>query len=204
MNHRSQRIEVFLETQFESVDRAEELSLRAAQTCGFGDDDCQKICLAVREGVVNAIRYGNREQRDKKILLTFDLANDKMIVHILDQGCGFDLADIPDPLAEENLLKTSGRGILPRCVAFRGRELRRLLALQGGGGAELVMAKRLRPVAGVAFTPLCRAGSETRVDGRSETRCKLKFWTFRGLLCQHCAAFLGCVIPLWQRSPGPP
>ena len=143
MNHKSERIEFSLETQFESVDRAEELSLRAAQSCGFCEDDCQKICLAVREGVVNAIRYGNREQRDKKIILTFVKAGDKMVVHILDQGRGFDLADIPDPLAEENLLKTSGRGIflmrafMDEFAVFRPT----------GGGAELVMAKHLRPIA---------------------------------------------------------
>ena len=66
MNHKSDRIEVALETQFESVDRAEEISLRAAQSCGFSEDDCQKICLAVREGVVNAIRYGNQQQPRKE------------------------------------------------------------------------------------------------------------------------------------------
>lgn len=94
MNHRSERIEVSLETLFESVDRAEEISLRAAQSCGFDEDDCQKICLAVREGVVNAIRYGNCEQREKMIRLTLVLSDDKFVVHILDQGCGFDLAGV--------------------------------------------------------------------------------------------------------------
>jgi serine/threonine-protein kinase RsbW len=140
VNHESDRVEVALETLLESVDRAEEISLRAAQSCGFGEDDCQKICLAVREGVVNAIRYGNRQQRDKKILLTCARHDDKFVVHILDQGGGFDLADVPDPLAEENLLKTSGRGIflmrtfMDEFAVFR----------PSGGGAELVMAKRLR------------------------------------------------------------
>jgi serine/threonine-protein kinase RsbW len=140
VNHESNRIEVALETLFESVDQAEEISLRAAKLCGFGEDDCQKICLAVREGVINAIRYGNRQQREKKILLTCARCEDKFVVHILDQGCGFDLADVPDPLAEENLLKTSGRGIflmrtfMDEFAVFR----------PSGGGAELVMAKRLR------------------------------------------------------------
>ncbi len=140
MNDKSDRIEVALETQFESVDRAEEITLREAQSCGFSEDDCQKICLAVREGVVNAIRYGNQQQPEKKVLLTFVLYEDKFVVRILDQGRGFDLADIPDPLAEENLLKTCGRGIflmrtfMDEFAVFR----------PSGGGAELVMAKRLR------------------------------------------------------------
>jgi serine/threonine-protein kinase RsbW len=140
MNYDSRRIDITLETLFESVDQAEEISLRAAQSFGFGEEDCQKICLAVREGVVNAIRYGNCEQRDKKILLTFLLRDDKFVIHILDQGCGFDLADVQDPLAEENLLKTSGRGIfLMRTFMDEFAVFRPV-----GGGAELVMAKRRR------------------------------------------------------------
>jgi serine/threonine-protein kinase RsbW len=140
MTHKPKRIEVALETLHESVDRAEELSLRAAQSFGFTEDDCQKICLAVREAVVNAIRYGNRQQREKKILVTFEMGDDKLVVHILDQGCGFDLADVPDPLAEENLLKTSGRGIfLMRTFMDEFAVLR-----PSGGGAELVMAKKRR------------------------------------------------------------
>ena len=143
MSQQSERIEVSLETHFDSVDRAEEISLRAAQTCGFCEDDCQKICLAVREGIVNAIRYGNEERRDKKIFLSFAFADDKMVVRILDQGRGFDLSDIPDPLAEENLLKTSGRGIfLMRTFMDEFAVLR-----PSSGGAELVMAKRRRPAA---------------------------------------------------------
>lgn len=143
MNHTSERIEVYLETHFESVDRAEEISLRAAQTCGFDEDDCQKICLAVREGIINAIRYGNQEQRHKRILLTVDLARDKMVIRILDQGAGFDLADIPDPFAEENMLRSSGRGILlMRAFMDEFAVLR-----PSCGGAELVMAKRRGPAA---------------------------------------------------------
>src|ERR1035438_7457670 len=47
----------------------------------------------------------------------------RLIVHILDQGPGFNLADVPDPLLEENLLKTSGRGIfLMRTFMDRSEE----------------------------------------------------------------------------------
>jgi serine/threonine-protein kinase RsbW len=140
MLQKSERIEVSLETRFESVDRAEDISLRAARSGGFGEDDCQKIGLAVREAIINAIRYGNCEQREKRIFLTVILARDKMVIHILDQGPGFDLADVPDPLREENLLKVCGRGIfLMRTFMDEFAVLR-----PSCGGAELVMAKRLR------------------------------------------------------------
>ncbi len=138
MTAETKRIEVTLETLLESVGLAEEISLRIAGATGFSDDDCHKIGMSVREGVINAIQYGNGEQRDKKIYLTFELAPEKLVVHVLDQGPGFDLADVPDPLAEENLLKTSGRGIflmrsfMDEFEVHRGRQ----------GGAEVVMAKR--------------------------------------------------------------
>ena len=82
-----------------------------AEAAGFGEDDCYRIGMSVREGVINAFHYGNQERPEKRIHLAVDLTADKMIIHVLDEGAGFKLADVPDPLAEENLLSTSGRGI---------------------------------------------------------------------------------------------
>ena len=138
MSTETQRIEVTLETLLDSVALAEEICLRIADAAGFDDDDCHKIGMSVREGVINAVQYGNHEQRDKKIYLTFELAANKMVIRVLDQGSGFDLEDVPDPLAEGNLLKTSGRGIflmrafMDEFTVRRGQQ----------GGAELIMAKR--------------------------------------------------------------
>ncbi len=138
MSTENKRIEVTLETQLDSVGLAEQMSLRIADAAGFDEDDCHKIGMSVREGVINAFHYGNAEQREKKIYVTFELEPEKMVIHVLDQGRGFDLADVPDPLAEENLLKTSGRGI------FLMRSFMDEFAVRRGqqGGAELVMAKR--------------------------------------------------------------
>ena len=35
------------------------------------------------------------------------LTGDKMIIHVMDEGKGFRLRDVPDPLAEEGFLSTS-------------------------------------------------------------------------------------------------
>ena len=43
-------------------------------------------------------------------MLAVEFEPDPMIVHVCDEGQGFELTDVPDPLAEENLLRTSGRG----------------------------------------------------------------------------------------------
>lgn len=143
MGAAAQRIEVTLETLLDSVGLAEDICVRIAGNVGFDDDDCHKIGMSVREGVINAYKYGNGSQRDKKIYLTIELAPDKIVIHVLDQGRGFNLEDVPDPLAEENLLKTSGRGIFLMRTFMDEFDVRRGTR----GGAELVMAKRY-PVQG--------------------------------------------------------
>jgi serine/threonine-protein kinase RsbW len=135
----TKHLEITLETQVESVNLAEEMCLRVAEEAGFGEDDCYRIGMSVREGVINAFHYGNQERPEKKIHLAVDLTPEKMIIHVLDEGSGFRLVDVPDPLAEENLLSTSGRGI------FLMRAFMDEFDVVPGrtGGAEIVMSKRL-------------------------------------------------------------
>src|SRR5690242_20828842 len=66
-------LEITLETQVESVNLAEEMCLRVAEAAGFGEDDCYRIGMSVREGVINAFHYGNQERPEKKIHLALDI-----------------------------------------------------------------------------------------------------------------------------------
>jgi len=136
-------LEVILDTHVESVNLAEEMCIRVAEAIGFAEDECYRIGMSVREGVINAFHYGNQEKPDKKIYLAVDLTEEKMVIHVMDEGKGFCLADVPDPLAEENLLSTSGRGI------FLMRTFMDEFNVLSGrtGGAEIVMSKRI-PVPG--------------------------------------------------------
>ena len=139
MDMDSKHLEVTLETKVESVNLAEEMCLRVAEAAGFGEDDCYKIGMSVREGVINAFHYGNQERPEKRIHLAVDLTQEKMIIHVLDEGPGFTLANVPDPLAEENLLSTSGRGIFLMRAFMDEFDV-----VQGRtGGAEIVMSKKL-------------------------------------------------------------
>jgi serine/threonine-protein kinase RsbW len=137
MAKNAQRIEVTLETLLDSVDLAEEIVLRVASASGFDEDSCHKIGMSVREAVINAYSYGNRQERGRKIVMIIELEECKLVVHILDEGKSFSLADVPDPLAEENLLRTSGRGI------FLMRAFMDEFDVQRGpdGGTELIMSK---------------------------------------------------------------
>ena len=158
------RIEVTLETLLDSVALAEGITERVARAAGFNDDDCLKIGMSVREGVINAFRYGNQEQRHKKIQLIFEVEDDKFVVHIVDQGRGFELCEVPDPLAEENLLKTSGRGIFLMRTFMDEFDVRRSTQ----GGAELVMAKKRARSPGPAApdTPQVPSGKQPNPRNR--------------------------------------
>jgi len=135
----TKHLEVTLDTHVESVNLAEEMCLRVAEAAGFGEDECYRIGMAVREGVINAFHYGNQEKPEKKIHLAIDLNTERMVIHVMDEGKGFKLVDVPDPLAEENLLSTSGRGIflmkafMDEFDVVAGRT----------GGAEIIMTKKL-------------------------------------------------------------
>jgi serine/threonine-protein kinase RsbW len=95
----------------ESVDMAEAAIFSAGEQEGFDEDDLHKIGMAVRECMVNAVVHGNRYSEKKKVHVLLISGTDSLTVKISDQGEGFEPSDVPDPLAEENLLRHSGRGV---------------------------------------------------------------------------------------------
>ena len=106
-----QRVSYTMDSSLETIDTAEQKATRIATDLGFGDDEVMQISMAVREGAVNAVLHGNAYAPDKKVTLAFEQIGGDLIITIRDQGPGMDLSKIPNPLAPENLLKTSGRGI---------------------------------------------------------------------------------------------
>jgi serine/threonine-protein kinase RsbW len=135
----TETLERALDSTLESVDSAEELALGAARRAGFDEDDLMKIGMAVREAVVNAVVHGNRYSGRKKVHFSVTQSAEHLQVTIADEGEGFNFEDLPNPLAPENLMATSGRGIfLIRSFMdeFRMRRLDR-------GGTELTMGKHL-------------------------------------------------------------
>jgi len=109
---RGQTLEQVLDSNLESVDHAEQTVLREAEVLGFDEDDLHRIGISVRECMVNAVVHGNRYNARKKVHLKVSRAPDSLTVWVADEGEGFDPATLPDPLAGENLLRQSGRGVL--------------------------------------------------------------------------------------------
>ena len=105
------RVSYRLESTLESVNQAEEVAAQVATKSGFNDEDVNRISMAVREAAVNAVLHGNAYDPKKKMMVSFENTGEALVITISDQGRGLREEAIPDPLAEENLLKQSGRGI---------------------------------------------------------------------------------------------
>ncbi len=121
------------------MDGAEQLALDVARDAGFPEEELHKISMAVRETVVNAVVHGNRYSAHKKVHLQVSQALDHLTVTVCDQGNGFDLSLLPNPLAEENLLHQSGRGILLIRAFVDEFQMRRL----SPAGTEVKLVKYL-------------------------------------------------------------
>ncbi|MBE7543247.1 MAG: ATP-binding protein [Bryobacteraceae bacterium] len=100
-----------LESTLDSVDQAEVRVTQAAESMGFPEEDTFRFGYAVREAMVNAVVHGNRYSANKQVRLLVIRQGPALEVRIADQGDGFHPDQQCDPLAEENLLNQSGRGL---------------------------------------------------------------------------------------------
>lgn len=130
-------VERSLDSTLDSVDSAEEIALGLAERAGFGDEDLMKIGMAVRESMVNAVVHGNRYNANKKVRFSVTHAPERFEVRIADEGEGFEIDALPDPLAPENLMRTSGRGIFLIRSFMDEFEIRR----HERGGMEVTLVK---------------------------------------------------------------
>jgi serine/threonine-protein kinase RsbW len=79
---------------------------------GYPEEDCFGLRLALEEALVNAIRHGNRGDPSRSIRVRFQVEPDWVLAEVEDEGEGFDPTCVPDPLAEVNRERPSGRGLL--------------------------------------------------------------------------------------------
>ena len=105
------RVSLTLGSTLESVDTVGRTAEDFAQRAGFDSDTVPNIVMAVREAAINAVMHGNAYNPAKRITASFETTSDSLIVRIGDQGPGLDPSNLPDPIAPENLLRGSGRGI---------------------------------------------------------------------------------------------
>jgi serine/threonine-protein kinase RsbW len=123
---------------FDMLDFVQVVSDHVGRLAGLDEDSVHWVSVAVRESVINAIKHGNRNDHSKLVFVEFATDKGDLSVRIRDQGEGFDPTTLADPLAPENVLKSSGRGI------FLMRQFMDEVSLARApeGGMEVRMVKR--------------------------------------------------------------
>ncbi|MBI4478340.1 MAG: ATP-binding protein [Acidobacteria bacterium] len=129
---------------FDCLDLVQLVSDHVGRLLGFDEDALHWVGVSVRESVINAIKHGNEGDETKRVFVEFtSMKNDRhgeLVVAVRDQGKGFDPDALPDPLAPENLLKASGRGIFFMKNFMDEVVWRR----RSEGGMEVRMVKKIR------------------------------------------------------------
>src|SRR5258706_10652947 len=86
--------------------------LQEVENHRFMDESQFAIRLALEEGLINAIKHGNKFDPAKKVRIEARITDHQAEIIIEDEGPGFDRSSVPDPTTEENLERLHGRGIL--------------------------------------------------------------------------------------------
>jgi len=105
------KFEMTIPSSLDQIEAVEKLAEQAADRMDFSDEEKDSLAIAVTEAVNNAILHGNQQDKDKSVTIKFSFEQNKLICTIKDEGKGFSPDNVSDPLAPENLLKESGRGI---------------------------------------------------------------------------------------------
>jgi serine/threonine-protein kinase RsbW len=118
-------------SELEAAGRVQRQVLQSLSRLGYGEACAFAIRLAMEEALCNAIKHGNGMNPRKQVKVQCDIDARQAVIIITDQGAGFDPAKVPDPTADENLEKPSGRGIMLMraymdevCFSDRGNQVR--------------------------------------------------------------------------------
>ncbi len=86
--------------------------LRVAKRMKCGEEEMNKVELALREALTNAILHGNlRSPRKRVSVHCYCQADCGMLLVVEDEGSGFDPEKVPNPTKGENIYSSRGRGI---------------------------------------------------------------------------------------------
>ena len=133
-------VKLSLASEVRLVDLVHETCGKMAEFAGFDEDESLNVALAAREAVINAITHGNRNDPALLVELVLATRGDELTITVRDHGEGFDPARTKDPTDGDNLLRSSGRGLLlirafVDDVKFQYRK---------GRGMEITMVKKVR------------------------------------------------------------
>jgi serine/threonine-protein kinase RsbW len=106
-----QTYNVTLSSTFDQAETMPDLVDKIAKECKLDEDSSETFKLILSEAVTNAIVHGNQEVPDKSVYVKVSVSDKSISAEVKDEGEGFNHEQKKDPLKEENLLNTGGRGI---------------------------------------------------------------------------------------------
>lgn len=86
--------------------------LAAMHDRDYSSKDILAVHISLEEAIVNALRHGNHDDPSKRVVVRYQVNPDCALAEVEDQGPGFDPHGVPDPLAQVNMERPSGRGLL--------------------------------------------------------------------------------------------
>jgi serine/threonine-protein kinase RsbW len=137
---KAKRLSLALKSTMESVSEVEAVADKLAAEAGLDEEDRFHVTMAVREAAVNAVLHGNEYDSAKRFEASFENTGAALVITITDQGRGLDPETLPDPLAPENLMRGTGRGIFLIRSFMDEVRFRQLHP-----GTELTLIKNLPP-----------------------------------------------------------
>jgi serine/threonine-protein kinase RsbW len=129
-----------LASTMESVAEVEAAVEKLTQEAGMDEDEAFRVVMASREAAVNAVLHGNNYDPNKQITVSLENNGKSLVIKVADEGEGLDPDKLPDPLAPENLLRGTGRGIFLIRSFLDEVHFRQLHP-----GTELTLIKHLTP-----------------------------------------------------------
>lgn len=104
--------EIVVPSELAAAKRPEQYILEEVQRCGYTDEAVFGIKLSLEEAMTNAVRHGNRSDKNKRVTVRYAVTPRRTVIMIADEGPGSLFDALPDPTRPENLERPNGRGVM--------------------------------------------------------------------------------------------
>jgi len=105
------QLEFSLRSEFAAISRFVDTLMQLIRKCRWVPGSEEDIEIALREALANAVIHGNHEDPGKQVYVGCRGGTREVSIVVRDEGEGFDIDEVPDPTAPENIESSHGRGI---------------------------------------------------------------------------------------------